>query len=109
MKTVNYHIIGEIFGLLERIELLDEIQFGDFDPDDETDAIAIAERFIAPSLAETTEEKKEQIRWAIEYYSTTGTANHSFTKSVRYCSRVSFRAPQMQMNTSKRLVKKKGK
>lgn len=74
MKTANYHIIGGIYSLLERIELMDGIQFGDFDPDDKSDAVSIAENCILPSLAETSDEKKRRIRWTIEYYSTTGSA-----------------------------------
>ncbi len=30
MKPVNYFLLGEVFGLLERIELIDRIATGDY-------------------------------------------------------------------------------
>ena len=80
MKTVNYYIIGEIFGLLERIEVSDNIDFADFGPDDPTDANAIVERFVRPALEDTSDLKREKIRWTLEYYSSTDSAPFQLLK-----------------------------
>lgn len=52
MAVVNYFVMGEIFGLLERIELIDNFAFADFDPDEESDVETIAKNFIKPAIME---------------------------------------------------------
>lgn len=74
MKTANYYILDEIFGLLERIEIMDGVQFYEFDPDNFSDVERIARRYIEPELNRCTVENRRKIQWAFEYYSGRGSA-----------------------------------
>jgi hypothetical protein len=74
LRTANYFVLGEIYGLLERIELIDGIPFERFDPDDSSDVAAIVERFIRPAFVAATKPKQDLIRWSLEYYCSTGIA-----------------------------------
>ena len=74
MKPANYFHIAELFNLLERVELIDRIPFEDYDPDNESDARRIAQEFIRPSLIQANQSKQEELRWALEYYTTTDSA-----------------------------------
>jgi hypothetical protein len=74
MKYVNYYIFGAILGLLERIQLIDGIDFLQFDPDDEEDVQTITWLYIRPSVEEAKTENQETIRRTITYYTTVGTA-----------------------------------
>ena len=69
MKSVNYYVLGEIFSLLERTELIDDITFGDYDPDDHSDVEEIVRRFIEPSVRQARPCGQDAILAAIAYYS----------------------------------------
>ena len=74
MKSANYFILGEIFGLLERIELIHKVEFSQFDPDDEKDVDIITDKYIKPTVMESSDKSKKTICLSIAYYTTVGTA-----------------------------------
>lgn len=74
MKIANYLVLGEVFNLLERLELTYQIPLNHFDPNDVADVDVIAERFIRPALRETNQENRDVIRRSLEFYSQTGSA-----------------------------------
>jgi len=69
VTVVNYHILGELFGLLERIELINGVAFADYDPDVKADVEKITEQFIKPSVMEATIDNQHAIAHAIAFYS----------------------------------------
>ena len=74
VATVNYFVIGQLFALLERIELLDGVFLGNFDPDDPADVEMIVCKYIEPSLREAKTEGRQAVRDAISFYSSSGDA-----------------------------------
>ena len=80
MTTVNYFVIGELFSLLERIELIDGVSFGDFDPDDEADIKQIVSKYIEPSVHEAKPEGQQAIKNALAYYSVSDTVPFQLMK-----------------------------
>lgn len=69
MAVANYLILGELFGLLERIELIDGVGFHNFDPDDESDVELIASRYIGPALSDTSQFNRDMVASTIAFYS----------------------------------------
>jgi hypothetical protein len=81
MRSVNYFILGELFGLLERIELIHGVEFSQFDPDDEKDVERIAEEFIKPTVRESTAEAQDALCLSIAYYTTVEKAPVQYMKN----------------------------
>ena len=71
-------MLGELLHLLERIELIDEITFGDFDSDDHSDVKEIARRFIEPPVQQAKPDGQKAILLAMGYYSLHGSAPVQF-------------------------------
>jgi hypothetical protein len=69
MATVNYFILGQLFGLLERIELIDGVDFFTFDPDDPMDVSRIARNYLKPPIEAASSENREAIKLTIAFYS----------------------------------------
>jgi len=69
MPEVNYFVLGELFSLLERIELTEEVSFCDFEPDDENDVRVIAMEYVKPSVDEAAASNREAIAYSIAFYS----------------------------------------
>lgn len=80
MPDVNYFVLGELFSLLERIEIMDEVNFSDFEPDDENDVRLIAEKYIKPSIDEAVARNRETIGYSIAYYSRSDSAPFQLMK-----------------------------
>jgi len=74
MSLVNPFALGEVFNLLERIELLDRVDFSRFDPDDGVDVEVIARRYVGPAVEHYTADGRERLRLSIAYYTTDGRA-----------------------------------
>ncbi len=71
--TVNYYIIGELFALLERIELLGQADFADYDSDSIDDVRLIAAKFLSPTIDASTPTNRSQILRSIAFYGKAGT------------------------------------
>ncbi|MEW4452012.1 hypothetical protein AB1L30_04940 [Bremerella sp. JC817] len=74
MKSVNYYVLGQLFRLLERVELIDGVFMGDYDPDNPSDVEALACEFLWPSVREATQEGQMAIRNALIFYSSANSA-----------------------------------
>jgi hypothetical protein len=74
MKCVNYYILGAILGLLEGIQLIEGVDFLQFDPDDDEDVNTITSLYIQPSVEGAKPENQATIRRTIAYYTTIGAA-----------------------------------
>ena len=74
MKQANYLVFGELWHLLERLQLIDGIDFGEFALDDPADVSAIIERWIRPYFEAASESNKSLIQSSFVYYLTTRTA-----------------------------------
>ena len=70
MKSVNYHMLGEIFDLLQGIELIDRVDFTIFDPEDPTDVATLCGRYLREYIMGVSEERRETLRRSIAYYTT---------------------------------------
>lgn len=80
MITVNYFIVSELFNLLERIQVIMNVDFCAFDTDNENDVSTIVELYIKPTVMKARFESQEAIRHAIAYYTTFGTAPFQLMK-----------------------------
>lgn len=80
MTPVNYFILGELLSLLERIQIIGNVDFCGFDLDDENDVRTIVKDYIKPAVMEASYESQETIRRSIAYYTTVDTAPFQLMK-----------------------------
>ena len=80
MDAEKLKILGDIFDLLERIEVVDSIDFSQYDPDDDGDVKTIVEKYIGPFIAQSSCEYQDSIRYAISRYVSTGTVPFQLMK-----------------------------
>jgi hypothetical protein len=74
MKIANYYVFNAIWLLLERMQLMHDIDFENWDLDDPSIIQAIVQKYIAPAISRAPPETPEKVRSAFEYYLTTGNA-----------------------------------
>lgn len=68
MYTVNYFYIKEIFTLLEVIEVCDGVEFESFDPNLASDVQDLANSYILPTVASSSQENRRKLQATLAYY-----------------------------------------
>jgi hypothetical protein len=74
MIHVNYYLISKILHLLERVEMIDGIEFEKLNADDADDVRMIAEKIVKPYILELDPSLQQRIQTSIEFYSATKSA-----------------------------------
>lgn len=74
MKNANYYIFGEIWSLLERLQIINRIRFDQFDLDNPSDVSLIIENWLRPFFEMASDANKSLIKSSFEYYMTTRAA-----------------------------------
>lgn len=69
VNEVNYFILGSLFRLLERIELIRRVPFENFDPDDADDVEKIVREYIAPAIRDASSANRDAIARSLAFYS----------------------------------------